>query len=367
MEKKICLASLTASHYRQLIYKLIDEQMNCDFIFGNQNTSVKQLDTSVLRNAIYIPNSPIGHGRWFKMPKALALLRSYDVIINDMGILCTTSWLVLLKAKIRKQSVYLWDHGWYGREGFVKKWMKRLYFGLADGSFIYGNYARNLMIENGFDGSKLHVIHNSLDYDAQMILRDEMAKTTIYSDHFGNNNPVLIMIGRLNLRKSLNMLIEAIARLKKKGEMYNVVLIGDGEDRCKLEQLSIDLNVADQVWFYGACYDEKTNAELIYNSDMCVVPGDIGLTAIHAMMFGTPCISHDYYPNQGPEFEAIQEGVTGSFFKHNDVNSLAETISKWFAEKKDIREEVRLACYKEVDDNWTPHKQIEIIKKVIYG
>lgn len=41
--------------------------------------------------------------------------------------------------------------------------------------------------------------------------------------------------------------------------------------------------VDKNVWFYGSCYDEQTNAELIYNADMCVAPGNVGLTAIHAM------------------------------------------------------------------------------------
>ena len=165
----------------------------------------------------------------------------------------------------------------------------------------------------------------------------------------------------------MDMLLKAVALLANQGKSFNIVLIGDGEGRLPLEQLAKDLGLSEQIWFYGACYDEKINAELIYNSDMCVVPGDIGLTAMHAMMFGTPCITHDYYPNQGPEFEAIQEGITGSFFKHNDISSLANCISRWFALKTDEREDVRQACYKEIDDNWNPHKQIEIIKKVIYG
>lgn len=362
---RICLISITASHYRKRIYMLMDEQLNCNFIFGLQKTTVKQLDLRLLRSAIYIPNLPIGSGRWYKMPKASQLLKPYDVVINDMGILCTTSWWYMILAKFRKQKIYLWSHGWYGREGFLKKWMKRVFFKLADGAFVYGNYARNLMIENGFDGHKLHVIHNSLDYDAQMVLRNGMEGSDVYIDHFGNNNPVLIMIGRLNLRKNLNMLIEAVSRLKNKGEFYNVVLVGDGEDRKQLEQLALELKVENQVWFYGACYDERTNAELIFNSDMCVVPGDIGLTAIHAMMFGTPCVSHDYFPNQGPEFEAIQEGVTGSFFKQNNIDSLADVITRWFDEKKGKRKMVRDACYKEIDENWNPHKQIDIIKHVI--
>lgn len=361
----LCLISLTASHYRKLIYSLMDEQLGCDFIFGKQKTTVKQLDITQLRKAQYIPNMPIGSGRWFKMPDALKILKGYDVVINDMGILCTTSWWFMLQAKLRKQKVYLWDHGWYGREGFVKKWMKRAFFGLADGAFIYGNYARNLMIENGFDGSKLHVIHNSLDYDAQLVLRNQITSSSIYKEHFENDNPVLVMIGRLNLRKHLDMLIYAMEKLASKNEHYNVVLIGDGEDRQTLEKLAKEKGVEQQVWFYGACYDEKTNAELIYNADMCVVPGDIGLTAMHSMMFGCPAMSHNYYPNQGPEFEAIQEGMTGTFFEHGNVDSLADSISKWFVAHKDDRDQVRLACYREIDDNWNPHKQIEIIKRVI--
>lgn len=364
---KNCLVSLTPSHYRKLIYLLMQDQMGFDYVFGKGRTSVKSIDLSIFKKAIEVPNVPIGSGRWYKMPKALKYLKGYDVVVNDMGILCTTSWLLLLKAKFRRQKIYHWDHGWYGREGWMKKWMKRMYFALSDGAFIYGYYAKKLMIRNGFNGSKLHVVHNSLDYDTQKLLRKKLGKSSVYFDHFGNNCPVLMMIGRLNLRKKMDMLLKAVALLANQGKSFNIVLIGDGEGRLPLEQLAKDLGLSEQIWFYGACYDEKINAELIYNSDMCVVPGDIGLTAMHAMMFGTPCITHDYYPNQGPEFEAIQEGMTGSFFKHNDISSLANCISRWFALKTDEREDVRQACYKEIDDNWNPHKQIEIIKKVIYG
>ena len=105
----------------------------------------------------------------------------------------------------------------------------------------------------------------------------------------------------------------------------------------------------------------------MYNADLCVAPGNIGLTAMHAMMFGCPCISHDDFCWQMPEFEAIREGKTGCFFKRDDINSLASTISKWLKEKENKRQEVREACFKEIDENWNPHKQIKIIKSVIYG
>lgn len=94
-----------------------------------------------------------------------------------------------------------------------------------------------------------------------------------------------------------------------------------------------------------------------------VAPGNVGLTAMHTMVFGTPVISHNDFKWQMPEFEAIKPGKTGDFFERNSVQSLACTISKWFTEKKDKRDKVRQACYEEIDTNWNQYYQMEIIKK----
>ena len=345
----------------------MDMQMNFDFIFGKEQTTVKSMDTSVLRHSKIVPNKYLGKTRIYYQPGVMSLTKDYDLVINDLGIFCISAWLLLLRSKITMQKVYNWDHGWYGRENIVKRILKRMYFGLASGSFIYGDYAIKLMKKNGFNGAKLFPIHNSLDYDSQLLLRNSLKQSNIYTEHFRNNNPVLIMIGRLNLRKKLNQLIDALAILRERSFLCNVVLIGNGEDKTTLEKIVDNYNLNNQVWFYGACYDEAVNAELIFNSDMCVVPGDIGLTAIHAMMFGVPVISHDYFPNQGPEFEVIKEGITGSFFHHNDVRSLADTIQNWFKVHNDDRHSVREACFREIDENWTPEYQINVLKKVIYG
>jgi glycosyltransferase involved in cell wall biosynthesis len=81
------------------------------------------------------------------------------------------------------------------------------------------------------------------------------------------------------------------------------------------------------------------------------------------MVFGTPVLTHDDFPHQMPEFEAIKEGETGTFFKYGDVNSLAETINHWFEEKANERNAVRKACMEEIDHNWTPKFQMEVLKK----
>ena len=367
MNVKLCLITEIPTHYRKLIYQKLDKEMECEFIVGDTGGKIKRLDKSELRHMFEVKVKYLGHSNWFRVKGAMKYLSKYEVIIDDLGIFCLSSWWLLIKSKFTGQKVYHWDHGWYGREGFIKKWLKRLYFGLATGAFIYGDRAIKLMEINGFNGNKLYPIHNSLNYDVQLELRQQITESNIYSDYFGNNDPIIIFIGRLTKVKRLDILIDALAMLKEKGERYNLIFVGSGDLLSSLEQQVEKLLIQKQVWFYGACYNEKENAELIYNADLCVAPGNIGLTAMHAMTFGCPCISHNDFPWQMPEFEAIHEGITGDFFERDNTNALAECISKWFAEKRNKREEVRKACFKEIEDNWNPSKQLEIIKSVIYG
>ena len=82
-------------------------------------------------------------------------------------------------------------------------------------------------------------------------------------------------------------------------------------------------------------------------------------------MFGCPAITNDDFNHQMPEFEVIREGETGSFFNAGDSDSLANCIDGWFASHISNRDQVRQACYNEIDSKWNPHHQLEIIKSVL--
>ena len=161
------------------------------------------------------------------------------------------------------------------------------------------------------------------------------------------------------------MLVEAVAHLKAKGEKYNLIFVGDGVERESLELRVERLGLRDRVWFYGACYDEAVNAELVYNADLCVAPGNVGLTAMHTLMFGCPVITHNDFRWQMPEFEAISQYHTGNFFVRDDQLSLEEKISEWFRVNGAIRDEVRNWCYKEIDEQWNPYFQMNVIKSIL--
>lgn len=66
-----------------------------------------------------------------------------------------------------------------------------------------------------------------------------------------------------------------------------------------------------------------------------------------------------------PEFEAIRDGQTGTFYEYGSQDSLTESIWRWFTTENYDREAIRQNCFGEIDRNWNPEYQIEILKSVI--
>ena len=365
MTHRICFFNRSPLHYRKNIWMLMDKELPCDFYFGDTRPGkiekIPYEEFEHFKGEFH--NVTIGPFYWQK--GALKLLKSdYTDIITPGDIYCLSTRIMLLLAKKYKKNIYLWTHGAYGDEKGLKKRINVKNKARAKGVFLYGNYAKNILVKWGVPEEKLHVIYNSLSYDEQLPLRQSISPSDFYQKHFNNNNPNIVFIGRLTTVKKLDQILKAVALLKEQGQVFNVTFIGDGTEKQKLETLASELGLQNNVWFYGACYDEKQIAEFLYNADLCVSPGNVGLTAMHAMTFGCPVISHDNFTKQMPEFEAIEKGKTGDFFKENDINSLAETIKRWQTNCGN-REDVRTACYKVIDEKYNPHVQVNLLKNII--
>lgn len=364
MKQKLVLIYNTAPRYREAIFRAIDQEYDCEWYFGETKTDIKEMDLSLLKNAhCYKYSGNPSKLYWKKGILSLLFKKENQIFFTLAESHSLTDYIFLGLARLKKKKVYVWTHGWYGKESRVEAALKKWMFRQVNGIFVYSNYGRNLMIKEGIPAEKIFTIHNSLHYDQQKALREIIAPSNIYRVHFGNENPTIIFIGRLTKVKKLDMVVDAIANLKAKDENYNLVFVGDGVEKQNLEAKVNSMGMQQNVWFYGTCYDEKQNAELIYNADLCVSPGNVGLTAMHALVFGCPVITHNCFKWQMPEFEAIQAGSTGDFFEMDNVDALTECIRKWFSEKSDKRDEVRQACFNEIDTQWNPYFQMDVIKK----
>lgn len=366
----ICCIFNYAPHYRKAIFKKLDKELDCSFYFGDTiGQPLKKLDYNELKGFVKeVENSNVGI-KGFKWQKNVIFLPfhkkyKYFILTGDISLL--SNFFILLFCWVLNKKAYLWMHGLYEKPKFKQKLLMYPHYCLAKGFFLYGNLAKNLLKKEGFSENKLHVIYNSLDYEKQLKLREQVLLSNIYRDYFENDNPVLMYIGRIQKVKRIDYILEAIGRLKEYGRYYNFVIIGEACDSIELEDIIAKYDLSKQVWFYGASYQEDKNAELIYNADLCVSPGNIGLTVIHSFMYGTPCITHNDFSLQMPEYEIIEEGRTGCFFEKDNIDDLAYCIDNWFYMYSTSREKIREKCYKKVDDYYNPSYQIKIIKKALY-
>lgn len=359
----ICYISRSPIHYRREIYILMDKELGVEFYFGDSRPgNIEFFDVNLLKNFKgYFHNVNMGMFYWQRGLLRL-LFSKYKYFISPCDTYCINIWLFVFLAPLFGKRILWWTHGAYGNERWLKKRILKLKIAFLYGVLLYGEYAKNILIKYGVRERKLHVIYNSLAYDEQMEIKKTIKEEPVYKNHFNNDYKNIIFTGRLTKIKKLHQLLEAVAKLKERNVTMNVTFVGDGTERENLIDRTRDLGLKDNVWFYGACYDEEVLSSLIYNADICVSPGNVGLTAMHAMTFGTPVISHDNFPLQMPEFEAIEDGKTGTFFKENDVDSMADAIERWLRLDVD-REVIRLNCYEVIDSKYNPHKQINTLKQ----
>lgn len=347
----------------------MEKEFNCDFYFGDKvNTSIKKIDYLELDGfkAELLNYS----GRYFQLRKGvwkLALKKEYENYLISWEPLNISLWIFLLLCKFQGKKVYSWQHG-ISKKKISKKFelLEKFSMSLKAGTFLYGHYARNNMIRLGFNPEKLHVIYNSLDYKRHLELRKSKRDQNIYLNHFNNIDPVILFIGRLTPVKKLHLIIEAHKRLIKTNVPCNVVFIGDGDVKEQLELLIAKYNLKGRYLFTGALYDESIIANYLSSADVCVSPGNVGLTAIHCLSYGLPVIIHDNFETQMPEFEAIQEGVSGSFFEEDDIDSLTQTIKNWLQFSSIKRDEIRKKCYEIIDSKYNPLNQIKILNHSIF-
>jgi len=371
MKPKIAYFTNIAPHYREKLWLALANDLGVEFhfYFGYKpGQSIKSIDFTSeqwkdLKDQIHLIENIEVNNVLIYQSKVIReiLFNKWDAIILLGHARIFTVWIAAVVARLKGIPVILWGHGLYGSERFLKRNFLKSFLSLAKIVLVYGEFAKKLMIEQNFKENNIKVIYNSINYDESKKYRDKYLSKNYFQPYFDNTFKTLIFIGRMTKIKKLHLLIESISKLNSHKEKYNLIIIGEGEDRPRLELVSKKLGI--NTYFYGECYSEKKIAELLSNADLCVSPGNVGLTGIHAMSYGTPVCTHNDFTNQMPEFEAVIPWETGCFYDKKSLN-IAEIIQKWF-EKSPDRQIVRENCYKIIDAKYNQDYQLKVLKDAI--
>ncbi len=361
---KTLLIANTPSHYRSEIYRKLSE-IGVDFYFSDLSTSIKSMDLKDIKSKCRFGKFLGSDSRIHFVFGAISETFKYDRIIAVGNLRSIHVWVILIYCFFSKKKVYLWTHGWYGREGFFKKIFKKCYFNLSDRILTYNETAKKLMLSEGFSSSKIIPIYNSLSSDRQIRIRQDIishqdndTNKGVYSDR-----PYFFFVGRINKNKKLGLVLEAMKKIKSSD--FDFLVIGPEVDNGVFRNQVNNLGLEDRVKFAGPLYDESALAKLIGRGIACIAPGNIGLTAIHSLTYGTPVITHDRYEEQMPESEAVIEGETGFRFEFGSVNSLAHCMQNFLNYNLEDYQSISENCINLVDEKWNSESQLNIFKNLL--
>lgn len=134
----------------------------------------------------------------------------------------------------------------------------------------------------------------------------------------------ILSVGRLTHYKGHEILIRAVENLNN----VKVLIVGEGEQRHKLEKLISSLNVGDKVSLLGGQTEQELNA-LMESCDCLCLPSterteSFGLVLLEAMRYGKPTIVGDI-PGSGVGW-VVNNNETGMLVSPGDTRELTGAL-----------------------------------------
>lgn len=222
------------------------------------------------------------------LPVAVRLSNHYSSISSEKSLLRKTS-------ELGKKLFYRWAD-----------------IVVANSSELAKDYAEIL-------GREVITIHNPIDFDLIEQLRKEKIQESIFT---AKTRPIVIGAGRLSKQKNFELLIEAIAKVVIEVPC-DLVIIGEGAERQRMEALVSKLSMGDYVHLIG---HRDNPYKYFSSSDLFVLSSNYeGMpnVLIEAIACGLPAVSTCC--KSGPT-EILKDGSGGRLVPISDVSGLAEAI-----------------------------------------
>ncbi len=178
------------------------------------------------------------------------------------------------------------------------------------------------LLRRGIPGEKIKVIYCGIDHQLYRVNLD-LKKDPV---------PTILYLGRLKKYKSTDLLLKALPLIMKKVSDVRLVIVGEGDYKSELQNLTRNLGLENRVIFTGFV-DEKTKVEWFHRAWVSVYPSikeGWGLTNIEANACGTPAVAS----NVPGLRESILPGKTGFLFEYGNIQDLADKIIRIIIDKE---------------------------------
>ncbi len=320
----VILQYLSLPDYRRSLFSELseDQRINFEIVCGNTSPYpfLKNYIPPKATKVTFIQNRYFRIGKttltWQKnVLKTIINRKPTCVIMLGVDPTILSNFPLFIYLKLMGVKILWWSHGTLGHQGLIGKLFRLFFYRLSDGILLYSEDGVQRLNKNNVDKQKLFVVNNCVNNES-------------YKDPLNNSLEKKIKIifsGRLEVRKKLELLIQAIKIFKERKILVELDIIGAGPSQLSLKTLVNDNKLEKEVTFHGALYGEEAD-KLISSANVGVIPGHAGLSVIHYMARGLPVITNNNLVGHAPEVFAIYNGVNGYFFEDDNYHDLVDKI-----------------------------------------
>jgi glycosyltransferase involved in cell wall biosynthesis len=185
---------------------------------------------------------------------------------------------------------------------------------VAEGVGIYTSW--------GVPRERIFVAGNSPDTDLLFRAREAIA---LEKPILPANPHRIIHVGRLIPWKRVDLLIDALVKVRGRFPRAELLVVGEGPERARLEARALSAGLGEAVRFEGGVYEPERLGRYLLASSVYVLAGMGGLSINDAMCFGKPVVCSIC---DGTEKLLVREGENGSYFAEGNAESLAAAIAR---------------------------------------
>ena len=187
-----------------------------------------------------------------------------------------------------------------------------------DALIAYSQRGADEYADLGFPLDRIFVAHNSVSPSPAWQMPERPSTFDL--------RPVILFVGRLQLRKNVDLLLGACAEIQN----ARLVIVGDGPHREEFESLAAEIYPSAE--FVGAKHGEELKAYFA-EADLFVLPGTGGLAVQEAMSYGLPVIVAQ---GDGTQDDLVRKG-NGWQVPPDDFDALVSTMKDALSDTARLR------------------------------
>ena len=266
--------------------------------------------------------------------------RDYDVVFVDGNPRYLSHFFLASYLRIfASRKVVLWTMVHTYTANPITGWIRLAWTRFFKKVLVYTDYEAELLKNSGYKGVCIGM-NNGLDQSAIDKVREDWNEESlsVWKQQMKlSRKRVILSCTRLIRKNKLDEFMRQFAQLGAKYSDILWVVIGDGEERERLEELARELSLTNAVRFMGSIFEEAELAPWFLSAEVCVHPGAIGLTLLHSLGYGLPVLTHDERKYHGPEFAAITNRENSYTYKYGDYDSLRFELCSILENKRGLK------------------------------